>query len=80
MLINGADGLRPTGVFALDNEDGAKRWKDLQNRVVEHVRYKIFFKLSLIILFIEYSNNRKILHEDFNETDVGALGPFFGRD
>lgn len=43
VLINGADGLLPTSVFALDNEDGVKRWKDLQNRVVEHVSVFTFF-------------------------------------
>jgi len=49
LLVEGADNVKATGVFDLKTEEGAKRWKDLQNRVVEHVRV---IKIIMIIIII----------------------------
>jgi 26S proteasome regulatory subunit N5 len=31
------DMLRKTPVFSISDEDGEKRWRELHNRVIEHV-------------------------------------------
>lgn len=38
ILKNGTDQIAATDVFNPNTEDGQARWKELKNRVVEHVR------------------------------------------
>lgn len=68
--------LRSTEVFTASTEDGRKRWDDLKNRVVEHVRHLkliisfiLFFLIKLIILFslTEYQDNGQVLYQHNNQ-------------
>lgn len=67
----------PTGVFAF-TDLGNKRWADLKNRVVEHVRISIALMPTVLsfsfYLFAEHSRDGQVLQQAFTEENVRTFG------